>query len=286
MRIGHRIPHLLLSALVSLGSFGFAHLPPVHATTTNVNIGDNFFSPATVAIKVNDSVQWTWTGINIHNSTGPGTPPLWSSGNQSHGAVFTQPFGTAGSFAYRCTIHLQNGTVIVQAANVPPTVSLTAPTNGAIFAAPWTGVIQTTASDSDGTVAKVDFFAGANKLGTVSSPPASFSFGVTNLAAGNYTLTAVATDNLGATTTSAGIGIQVLTPAPIVLSSPQRISSTGFQFHYTATPGLGYVVQRSGSLPSFIPINTNLAASSPVTFLDNNATEPVNFYSVTLLPNP
>jgi len=262
------------------------------ATTTDVAVGDNFFSPINVTINANDTVRWTWTGIGTHTTTGPGTVPLWDSSLHTGGFVFTHTFPSAGSFAYSCTLHAaffnQRGTVTVQAAaNVPPSVAISAPTNNAVFAAPWTGTIQAAASDSDGTVSRVDFFAGSTKLGSVANPPANFGFAVTNLAAGSHTLTAVATDNLGATNTSAAVAIQVLTPVPIVLSSATRPSPTSFQFLYTATPGLKYVVNRSRGLPGGLtPIQTNRAASSPVTFLDNAAVDSLGFYSVTLLPNP
>jgi hypothetical protein len=165
-------------------------------------------------------------------------------------------------------------------------VAITAPTNGAAFAAPWTGVIQAAVSDPDDTVSKLDFFAGATRLGTVTNPPASPSFTVTNLPAGNYTLTAVATASKGATNTSAGVGIAVVMPVEIVLSAPQRMSATAFQFNYSANTGLSYVVFRSGALPGFSPISTNTASGSTVTFLDNSATGAVNFYGVHRVPNP
>jgi hypothetical protein len=222
----------------------------------------------------------------MHSSTGPGTPALWDTGLHTHGFSFTLQFTSGGTFPYRCTLHAQTGTVFVASQNVPPTVALTSPTNGATFAAPWTGTIQASAADSDGTVAKVDFFAGATKLGTVSNPPPSLSLSVSNLAAGDYTLTAVATDNSGAANTSAGVLIHLLAPSPILLNSPHWTAPASFQFSYTATPGLSYVVQRSGSLPNFVPLRTNVAESTPVVFVDTAASGPVNFYSVKLLPNP
>jgi hypothetical protein len=109
---------------------------------------------------------------------------------------------------------------------------------------------------------------------------------VTNLAAGSYTLKAVATDNAGATNTSAGVTISVVTPVAIVLSSPKRLSASAFQFSYSANPGLRYLVQRSGALPGFSPISTNTANTNKVNFLDNSATGAVNFYDVHLVPNP
>src|SRR5260370_10169349 len=123
--------------------------------------------------------------------------------------------------------------------NVLPVVSIPNPTNGATFAAPLTNTIQVMATDSDG-VRRVDFFAGQTPLGTANNPP--FSLLVTNLSVGTNTLTAMATDNLGASASSAGVTIVVVTPVPLVLRSPQRLTATNFQFHYTANHGLTYVV--------------------------------------------
>ena len=97
--------------------------------------------------------------------------------------------------------------------NAPPQVAITSPTNGATFIAPWTGTIQAAASDADGTLTKVDFFAGMTLLGTVDNPSANPSLTVTKLAAGSYMLTAVATDNGGASSTSAGVTISVVAPS-------------------------------------------------------------------------
>jgi fibronectin type 3 domain-containing protein len=92
-------------------------------------------------------------------------------------------------------------------ANVAPTVSLTAPTNGATFTAPATVDLAATAADSDGTVTKVDFYNGSTLLGTSTSAPYAYSWA--NVPAGPHTLSAKATDNAGATTTSAPVAITV-----------------------------------------------------------------------------
>jgi RHS repeat-associated protein len=92
--------------------------------------------------------------------------------------------------------------------NVPPTVSLTSPTSGATFTAPASITLTATAADSDGTIQKVDFFhGGTNLIATITTAP--FTFAWTGVAQGSYTLTAVATDNLNATTTSAPVSITV-----------------------------------------------------------------------------
>ena len=91
--------------------------------------------------------------------------------------------------------------------NQPPSVSITSPANGAAFTAPANITINATASDSDGTVTKVDFYAGNTRLGTGTASPYTFTW--SNVPAGNYVLTAVATDNSGATTTSAAVSVNV-----------------------------------------------------------------------------
>ena len=92
-------------------------------------------------------------------------------------------------------------------ANTPPTVSLTSPANGAIFTSPAKMSLAANAADSDGSVARVEFFNGASRLGEDTSAPYALQWNVG--AAGSYTLTARATDNAGATTTSSPVVITV-----------------------------------------------------------------------------
>ena len=96
---------------------------------------------------------------------------------------------------------------IVSAVNNPPTVSVASPSNGAIFAAPANITINANASDSDGTISQVAFYNGTTLLGTDTTSPYSFAWN--NVGAGNYTITARATDNGGVTTTSAPVNITV-----------------------------------------------------------------------------
>lgn len=121
---------------------------------------------------------------------------------------------TAHNNAQLCTATFDNVAVsgtTMPPANAPPTVSLMSPANNATFTAPATITLTANATDSDGSVAKVEFFAGATKLGEDTSAP--FSFTWSNVAAGTYSLTARATDNSGATTTSAPVTVSVNSPS-------------------------------------------------------------------------
>jgi len=91
--------------------------------------------------------------------------------------------------------------------NTPPTVSLTAPANGATFAVGANITISATASDANGSVTSVQFFRNGVSIGTDTTSPYSVTWN--NVPAGSYSLTAVATDNGGAQTTSAARTITV-----------------------------------------------------------------------------
>jgi hypothetical protein len=110
-------------------------------------------------------------------------------------------------------------------ANQAPTVVLTAPANNASFMTNDVVTISATASDPDGTIAKVEFFDGATLLGTFTTAP--YTTSAAALAAGTHTITAKATDNMGASTTSTASTITVnANQAPTVaLTSPNRNSS-------------------------------------------------------------
>jgi hypothetical protein len=108
----------------------------------------------------------------------------------------------------------------------------------------------------------------------------------TNLPAGSYSLKAVATDNLTASNTSAVVSVNVLEPAPITLSNAERISPTAFQFSYSGTPGLSYVIRRTEDFVQWSPLATNTAVGGTSSFVDNDAVGLLNLYSVSLLPNP
>jgi subtilisin family serine protease len=94
--------------------------------------------------------------------------------------------------------------------NAPPSVQMTSPSNGSSYTSPATIALSASASDPDGTVAQVAFYNGSAAIATDTTAPYSFSW--TGVTPGTYTLRAVATDNAGASTTSAAVTVQVVAP--------------------------------------------------------------------------
>ncbi|UII19361.1 Ig-like domain-containing protein [Fulvivirga ligni] len=91
--------------------------------------------------------------------------------------------------------------------NQPPTVSLTSPSNGASFSSGDNITLSANASDSDGSITKVEFYQGATKLGEDSSSPYSFTWN--NVAVGSYSISAKAFDNDNASANSSIVSISV-----------------------------------------------------------------------------
>jgi hypothetical protein len=144
----------------------------------------------------------------------------------------------------------------------PPTISLTVPTSNATFIAGSTIALGATATDSDGTVAKVEFFQGSVKLGEDTTAPYTYNW--SNVAAGSYVLTALATDNAGEVKSSAAINISVLPQAKQSVSwssltngtdlgngSLRKTSAGAWDFYasslQTLLPGDGYFESTAAS---------------------------------------
>jgi len=200
-----------------------ANVAPTVAITSPANNG-SFTTGSTITIN-----------SNATDSDGTVAKVEFFQGSTKLGEDLTSPYSfawtsvPAGNYSLttKATDNLGASTtssaiaITVANANVAPTVAITSPANNGSFAAGSTVTINATATDSDGTVAKVEFFQGSTKLGEDLTSPYSFAW--TSVPAGSYSLTAKATDNLGAVTTSTAIAITVTSAnvAPVVsITSP------------------------------------------------------------------
>jgi hypothetical protein len=97
-------------------------------------------------------------------------------------------------------------TVIVPA-NKAPVVALLSPANGASVQKHSSVTLTASATDADGAIAKVEFYAGATLIGSDVQAPYSITW--TNVPSGYFALTAVAYDDEGLTTGSSPVAITV-----------------------------------------------------------------------------
>ena len=186
--------------------------PPI-VTLTSPIAGARITSPNSLTLTATaTSVTSTIAKVEFYNGTtllgsATATPYsfIWTKvpvGSYSLTAKATDALGTATT---------SSATPVTAIADVPPTVSLTSPANGATVKVSGSFTLTAHAGSTTNSVARVDFYAnraGTHTLiGTATAAPYSFTW--SNLALGSYSLTAVATDSLNATTTSMPVSVTV-----------------------------------------------------------------------------
>jgi hypothetical protein len=122
--------------------------------------------------------------------------------------------------------------------NPPPTVVLLSPTNNSSYTASASVTLSANADAPYNPLSKVDFYANSLYLGSISNAP--YTLTTTGLAAGNYSLAAVATDGSGLSSTSAPVNVTV-----------------------TAATGLAYGLSTRATVPAFYNMPTTFAGSLP-----------------------
>ena len=198
----------VLSAIVD----GSANVAPT-AQITSPAEDESYHAPVSITVLANAS-----------DSDGSVTQVAFYAGATLLGTDTTAPFAfnwndvPEGDYALTVRATVNDGAVTISTAvnievegetNLAPIAQLTNPSAGASFTAPASIGIAAAASDSDGSVTKVSFYANDNLLGTDTIAPYSFIW--SNVAAGNYTLTVRATDDDDAVASSSAVNITVQT---------------------------------------------------------------------------
>ena len=201
-----------------------ANLPPSVAITSPAN-NAAFTVPASVNITANaaDS-DGTVTKVEFYQGTtklGEDTAApyefTWSGAPSGAHVLTAIALDNTGEPALSAAVNI----TITNPANVPPTVSITAPADNAVLAAGATIILTASAVDGDGTITKVEFFNGTTKLGEDTTSPYAFTWN--SVPAGSYTLTAKAFDNDGGITTSGAISITTATPISTTLIAKDSV---------------------------------------------------------------
>jgi endoglucanase Acf2 len=212
-----------------------SYVPPIADAGDNVSI----ISPTTTAVldgsvsndPEGESLTYSWEQvygpsiINFNNKT-IASPGISNLENGVYKAKLTVSDGTYSASDEVLIIVSDSG-------NLSPTVGITSPNDGAAFREGDEIMISTIANDLDGTVSLVEFYDGVTKIGEQSSAP--FNFNWSDASAGNHEITAVATDNNDAKTTSKVVTVSVsdvMLCAETSTESQQGNFSTGYKVSF------------------------------------------------------
>lgn len=234
-----------------------------------IGMTDNYTNQAYVTFPANTTVY----GLTRNGNWGQVTIPISDFSGllafQSMGYMFTivsvdgQLPTTTFQFAID-DIYWEGG----GSANAAPTVSITTPATGVSYSAPASISIAAIAADADGTISKVEFYNGTTLLGSDAISPYTYSW--TNVAAGTYSITAQATDNSGATTTSEAVSVTV------------KAASTGCTIT-GSTVDYKTVVSNDESNPTltFVPVTSGAGSKTCILYYSTNPNVTFPGYMVT-----
>src|SRR5262249_21206011 len=185
------------------------------------------------------------TGYSVYRSTTSGfTPSTANRIAQVTGTSYTDTGLAPGTYYYKVqavdaagnlSASSPQASAVVPADTTPPTVSLTAPAAGATVTG--TVAVSATASDNVGVAGVTFKVDGTTTIGSEDTrSPYSVQWDTTGATNGSHTLTAIARDAAGNTTTSAAVTVTVSNTAP---------PPTGLVAAYSFNAGSGTTVTDS-----------------------------------------
>jgi uncharacterized protein (TIGR03118 family) len=210
---GTLVTHLVPEGGALNAPWGIALAPANFGTLSNALLIGNF---ADGVIHGYDPATGAFVGTLADGTGAPiATPGLWgiAFGNGARNQLTTTLFFAAGIANEVDGLYGRIDLGATAPDIVAPTVSLTAPAPAATV----TGTVAVTADAADNVgVTQVEFFAGTTSIGSATTAPYSINWNTTTVANGSVSLTAVAHDAGGNTTTSAAVSVTVSNAAPAV----------------------------------------------------------------------
>jgi hypothetical protein len=279
--------------------------PTIKAPYGLINSKNNIWTGKTGTFMLMDSLGAVSNSVEPHDNVFTPTYPYSLENVSTLNTLLPHNAGIGGKFG---TMPLY--TDVAGFANTAPVVSIIAPANGSYFVSPATVTLTASATDANGSIAKVEFYNGTTLIGTASATPFSMPVSLSTIC--TYSIVAIAYDNAGLQTISAPVVFQVGTSCTSTISTSGATTfcqgsnvtltaSTGaFYAWYNGTTQVGtsatYIASVSGSYtvqvtnaqgcPAISPaVSVTVIAQPHITISSpqNNAT--VNSSSVVLTTN-
>jgi hypothetical protein len=224
-------------------------LPVVTLTSPNSNASFVAGSPIDLSATASDSdgtinkVEFFRGTIKLGQDTSSPFTFVWSNAAVGSYSITARAWDNKGAITASTPVNIS---ITPSSVNSAPSISISSPGNNSSYLPGTSIVVGAIAGDTDGSVAKVEFFNDGSKVGEDASSPYSLSVGA--LASGAHTLTARAIDNLGATTISAPVAIAVnaetftqvtLNASQASLSGTMALGSDGQGAYFSVPAGNG-----------------------------------------------
>jgi YVTN family beta-propeller protein len=188
-------------------------VPPTVAISSPV-AGAQVSGTVTITASASDnagvsSVTFLVDGTSIGSDTSAPYSISWNTAAFAAGShsLQAQARDAAGNIGTSTAVGVSIATV-----NRPPSITMLSPADGAVMQAPATITVSASVTDGDGTVTRVDFYCDSVLIGSRTAAPYSLNWTAGN--AGAYSFVVTATDNTGASASSAPVTVTVDSSSP------------------------------------------------------------------------
>jgi len=213
---------VLLALMMFFSGFARAAIPAVAITTPEDQGTFTAGSSITMTATASEA-DGAISSVAFYN----GPTLLGKSSKSPYSCAWDQvPAGTYALTAVATDIDKVSTTssaVTVTVTSAPPVIDIVSPANDTTLTAGSSINLTVTASEFNGSVSTVKFYNGPTLLGESSRSPYSYVWA--NVPAGDYTLTAVATDTNKISTTSSPVTITVTSSPVMAIISPDNDSA-------------------------------------------------------------
>jgi len=151
--------------------------------------------------------------------------------------------------------------------NQTPTVAIITPVTGSAINVPSMINAAAHAADSDGLIAKVEFYVDSTKVGESSKAPFATSWQETLV--GDHTLSVIAYDDSGATSTATSL----LRVFELAVNSTRHLPDGSFELKVSGAPGRINRVLASTDLQTWTELESVVNVSGSVSIIDSEAAQ-------------
>lgn len=261
-----------------------ANLVPRVALAQPLN-GAEFANPASITLVADasdpdgtiDHVEFLVNGTEVGRATNPPYSFVWNAPPiGSHEITARAVDATGGARTSPVSV------IIVKSENEPPVVALTSPSGGSTFLPQETVRLLAEAGDIDGEITRVEFWADDQRLGESTAMPYEWNWASPPV--GTHTLRAIAFDNGGESTTSAGVTIHTQ-PVELDLSfdPPANGAPETVKLRLVVPASRNYVIEWSTDLENWTPIYNGTGSGERFEFDDDPDGADARFYRVRVI---
>ena len=213
-----------LSSVTSCDAVGLGKAAP-SATYETVYIWGTVGGVTGIFRSIDEGANWTRVNDDQHQYGGPGNGQFVIGDWNTFGRVYMSTVGLGIVYGDLST-------------TTTPSVTISTSSSSGSFCSGKATTLTATTTVTGGTISKVDFYDGSTLLGTSTVSPYTYSW--TNASVGSHTVTAKATDNTNAVTTSVAISITV-NALPTISAGVDATICSGKTTTLTATGGTAYI---------------------------------------------